>query len=585
VLVALAGWATVFWLLWAPILRRLPGVSVGQGLKDYYLPDQFAYLSIARNVEQGFPTFVEPYTVSGSSIYPSGYYWLLGEISRLPGMSVFAAWNVVGMVVTLGLLAMATAWGAWALPGSRAWAIAPIAILLGTLHRLTTGGWMSGHGEHAVLWAPFGSLFSPGAEGPALLLLGLALLALAKCLAAKGRARVGWAAGAGALLGATLELHTYVAMFSALAMVLVAVTHEALRDPGRRWLPSLVVAWVGTIVACGLVGWASALGRLGLVLAVPLAWLLARPDWRRRLLLPAIALVGAALAVAGPLLVRITHQALDPGSFFYVRQESGVGRDLSLPPSQVLLQFLPTWLMVALATTGLWGRARRSEHDAAWLAVLLGLVGATALLVFNNAWRMDTEPYRFLPYGTLLLAVVAVPWLWPALAGDAGARARIGGAVAAVGIIATVPTTITFADATRDAYFAPPPQEAEAYRQIVGATGGALTLLDRCFRPELVKVLGGGRVVSVNLGVAYPTRLREVVKAVGTVRRGVVPPDAVLRSIGVGWFVSTNHCAGVPADALRARFGEPLRIALRSPSAIGAPADLTYEIYRVAQPG
>lgn len=569
------------WLFWGPILRQLPDRSIGAVVKDYYLTDQFAYLSIARNVSEGLPAFVEPFTSTGSSIYPSAYYWLLGRVAGATGTTVFGAWNLVGMLVTLGLLAMATGWALWALPGRRAWAIAPLALLLGTLQWYDDGHWSAQYGEHSVLWAPYGSLFSPGAEAFGLLVLGLCLIAVGAVLLAAGRRRLALAGIAGALLGLTLEAHTYVGMFSALALVLALATHEAIVRPDRRWTGALAGTMAVALVASGLAGGPGAVARLAVVLAIPLAYLAARRAWRRDLGVAALAFAGGALVVAAPLLVRIGIQVAEPGSFFYLRQQWAENRNLSLPPGQVLLQFLPLWLLAGATVVAL-SRRTRAPRETAWLAILAGLLGATALLTFNDAWGFHTEPYRFLPYGTLLTGVVALPWLWTALADGRGlGRARVAGAGVAVALAATVPTTLSFASDTSQLVFAFPPQEKKAYERITAVTGSQLTLYDRCFRPDLVKIAGGGRVVFMNIGLAIPDQFLQVQRLLTGVKAGRMPPRGLLARVGVRFLATNNHCDGLDPAALRSRFGDPVSIPLTDATALGAPADLTYEVYRV----
>ncbi len=577
------GWIAAVWVYWGPILRELPDHSVGDIVKDYYLTDQFAYLSIARNVSLGMPTFVEPFTTTGSSIYPSAYYWLLGRFADVASTTVFGVWNLVGMVVTLGLLATATGWAVWARPTSRAWVLAPATLMFGTLEYYTSDGrWSAPYGDHAVLWAPYGSLFSAGAEGFGLLALGLSLLALGGMLTGSGRRRLLLAAAAGALLGLTLLAHTYVSMFSAMAVILTVVVHEALRRPSRRSLAALLLAMTAVLVVCGATGGSGAVTRLALVLATPLVWLAARRDWRREFGAPALVFSGAALVVASPLLVRIASQVADKDSFFYLRQQWAETRQLALPPGQVLLQFLPLWLLAAGAIVWL-VRRPRTPHDTAWLSVLVALVLATALLTFNDPWGFHTEPYRFLPYGTFLIAVVAMPWLWSALAEGRAivTVARASGAAVVVALALTIPTTVAFVHDTRHLVFAFPSAERDAYRQIADATNPDLAVFDRCFRPDLVKIGGGGSVVYQNVGMAIPDHFKEVSAILTAVGQKRMPDEEHLRTVGVRWFVSSNHCEGVGRTALRRRFGPPRNIPLRNAVALGAPADLTYELYRV----
>ena len=369
------------WLMWGPILRLLPDRAAGDIVKDYYLPDQFAYMSVARNVQEGLPAFVEPFTVTGSSIYPSTYYWFLGKVSDLGSMTVFGAWNAVGMLVTLGILAMSTAWALWAAPRTRAWVLAPVPLMIGTLEWYAGDDrWFTGYGDHAVLWPAYGTLFSPGAEVFSLVAGGLAVLLLVVALPAGGRRRLVAGAGSGALLGLALLGHTYVAMFTLTAIVATATAYEWLRRPLGRSHAILVGVLGVLLVASGLSSGSGSVARLGAVLAVPVVWLALRRDWRRDQGPTALALAGGALVVGSPLLVRIAVQVADPDSFFYLRQELAETRHLSLPLGAVLLQFLPLWILAGTALTLLVRRARTARDDAV-------LTALTGLLVTSSCSR------------------------------------------------------------------------------------------------------------------------------------------------------------------------------------------------------
>ncbi len=581
VLVAVGGWLAVLWVLWAPILRRAGDTSVNNMIKDYYVSDQYAYMSVARNILDGARVFAEPYTITGSSIAPSAYYWVLGTTARAADLTIFGAWNVVGIAVSVLLLAMATAWCVWTRPGGLAWCAAPFALLTGTLLWWTTGGdWMETYGDHGVLWAPTSALYSPGAEGPGLVLGGLTILALVASLASgAGRRGMILAFVAGLLMGLTVETQTYVAMFTAVTLVFAVCAHEALTRPGRWWTGSLVAAVTVLLTAFSFSSSPGAVARLLILLAVCLAWLLVRPGWARANWRPAAALVGGAAVTGSVLIIRIIRQAFDPDSFFYVRQELATERHLALPLDQVLLQFLPTWLLAGLAIAYV---ARRvgEPRGRPWLAALIALPAAGALLVFNESWNFDTEPYRFLPYVTVLLPVVAVPALYAAVV-DGGWAWRGGAAVVVAASAFTIPTTLAFLDTTHDQVLAPSAQERQAYREIMAKADGRLTAFDACFRPELVKVIAGGRVLAVNRGLAIPSdyvHTQQVIDLFATAR---LPDEAQLRRAGVSWVVTTNHCQGIPAQTLHERFGVPILIPLQYAAAIGAPADFTYEMYRV----
>lgn len=336
------------------------------------------------------------------------------------------------------------------------------------------------------------------------------------------------------------------------------------------------------LVASGLSSGSGSVARLGAVLAVPVVWLALRRDWRRDQGPTALALAGGALVVGSPLLVRIAVQVADPDSFFYLRQELAETRHLSLPLGAVLLQFLPLWILAGTALALLVRRARTARDDAV-LTALAGLLVTTFLLTFNGVWGFDTEPYRFMPYGALLVAVVAMPPVAAALLapGPAAARPRL----AALGVLAvcalTIPTTLVFARDTKDLVFTFPPAERLAYEKIADVTGDDLAVYDTCFRPDLVKLGGGGRVAYQNVGMAIASH-HEAITVIDTrVRRRTLPGDSFLRRVDARWFVSQNHCDGVDPALLRERFGAPVRVTPPDVAGlVGAPADLTYELYR-----
>jgi hypothetical protein len=572
------------WLMWGPILRLLPDRAAGDIVKDYYLPDQFAYMGVARNVQEGFPAFVEPFTVTGDSIYPSTYYWALGKVADIGSTTIFGAWNAVGMVVTLGILAMSTAWAVWAAPRTRAWALAPVPMLIGTLEWYAGNDrWFTGYGDHAVLWPAYGSLFSPGAEVFALVAGGFSVLLLLVALTATGRRQIIAAAGSGALLGLALLGHTYVAMFTLTAIVATATAYEWRRRPLGRSHTILVGVLGAVLLASGLRSGSGSLARLGVVLAVPLVWLVLRRDWRREHGLMALAAAAGAIVVGSPLLVRIAAQVADRDSFFYYRQEIAETRDLSLPLGPVLLQFLPLWILAGTAVVLLARRSRSARRDATLVAVV-GLVITTLLLAFNATWGFDTEPYRFMPYGALLIGVAAMPSVAAALLapGPAAAPPRLAAAAVLAACALTIPTTLLFARDTRHLVFTFPPGERLAYERIADVTRDDLAVYDTCFRPDLVKVGGGGRVAYQNIGMAIADHHEAVSLINGAVGAGTLPGDDLLRTVGARWFVSHNHCQGVGRPLLSSRYGAPVRVPPPDVAALpGAPADLVYELYRI----
>ena len=571
---ATATSVVAFWLLWG---RLLEAGGLNDQIKEYYLADQFAYMAVARNIEAGLPGFfVEPFTTTGDSIAPSGYFWLLGLVSKVPGLTVFGAWNIVGMAMTLGLIAVVIWWAAWVLPGRLAWAIAPVALLVATFQWVGDGGWVSQYGAHAVLWPPLAILNSPGPEPLGLIATVTMLVVVGIALNRAGTARLAWAVGAGAALGVAALSHTYVAMFAALTIVL-AVAVRAAWDRGRRMLLVFLGVVSGSVIVAALLPLSTSLSRLAILLIAPVIFLACQRQWRRPYLLTLCAMGAGSVVVASPLLVQIASQAMRPGSFFYLRQESALDISLELPPLSVLGQFLPVWLLGAAAAVAL-ARGPREPHRAWWFAVVTSLLVTTLILTFNGWWGFSQEPYRFLPYGILLMAGTSLPWLWEALTAP-GAWRIVAAGVVVLGAL-TLPTLVKFARGV-PGIFTLSQQERHAYERIADLTHRELTLYDGCFRSDLVKVAGGGRVLWMNRGHAIPDHYPEAWHVLDEVRVKTIPHAAELTLLGVRWVVTTTTCDGMSERDLRARFGAPTTLPLENTAALGQPAGLLYEIYKV----
>ncbi|MBI2684561.1 MAG: hypothetical protein HYX33_04095 [Actinobacteria bacterium] len=578
------GIGAIVWLLWRPVIGALvDGYEISSIVKNYYMGDQFAYMAIASNVEHGYSAYVEPYTRTGSSIFPGGYAWLLGIGARIFG-GVFAAWNILGVAATSSVAILALLWARWAVPsgepGSWGWLLFPIPFFAGTFQWMTGDGWIRPYGEQAVLWQPAGILFSPGSEVPALVLSLACILALVRMLEASGHPRVLLAAIAGLAGGLTVDFQTYVAMFTALVAAGILFFDEAFGYRSARWR----FGWLAVFLTLGLaMVWtpsSPSVLRLLVVLAVVSASVVLSKDWRRRLGLPAAVLTMSALVAASPLLIRITAQALDDQSFFYIRQAAGAGRDLSLPPLPVLLQFLPTWVLAGVGIAVL-GRSGRGTRDRCWIAALTAIGVATAAMAFNQVWGLNQEPYRFLPYGVLLLGVCSVPILGR-LVTTGGGSGRLTAGVLLLGFVLTIPTTIAFSNGTR-ALLPFPASERRAY-EAVSATlpPRGLTLLDRCFGapPGLFKAATGASVVGLNAGLALPADPEALSAAAAFGGDGMPATTGTLLRAGVSRFVTHNYCRSDFAR-IRERFGEPVA-SVAPPSTIeGAPADLTYLVFKV----
>lgn len=573
---AIASTGLVVWLLWGSLLRDTGLGGLASSVKDYALIDQLAYMAVARNVTAGLPSFfVEPFAASGESITPSGYFWLLGLVAKWSGLTIFGAWNIVGIATTLVLIGVLIWWARWVLPTHLAWCIAPLVILIGSFQWLTGTGPWSVYESHAVLAPPITIIFNPGAEP-----FGLALTLATFCLVGIGLtkgAAAPWYIGGGILLGLTILTHTYVAIFSVLALSLALAVFGLRQARTTFHVAALGAALLATLGVVAILPLGTALGRLLLVLLVTVTIAISIKRSRRAILRPLLVVGGTAVVISAPLLLRIARQAGEAGSFFHLRQEWASSESLGIPIASAIGQFLPVWLMAAIAAVSLWRRAA-GARDTWWLASLLAFLVATPMLTFNDWWGLEQEPYRFLPLGILLLAATALPWAWLILV--SGSRAFIVAAALIVALLLTIPATAMFARA-RPANLRLTPGAMTTY-EVLGRLGGTDPILyDGCIRNDLAKVVGGGRVVGLNRGFAIPPELEETDRVLANTREGVMPTAADLRTLGIRWVVAAEDCVGFEKSELRRRFGPPRHVTLSTVQGVNEEVGPIFTIYRV----
>ena len=129
-------------LIWHAIFVGIKnGGAPGNLMKNWYLGDQLSYLSITSNVSAGRAAYTEPIMLDGQSIYPSGYYWLLGIVAKVLGWNPFQAWNIVGFAVLIALMVVAGYWGARLSRNQLGWFLGPLPVVIGTLEWWSSSSW------------------------------------------------------------------------------------------------------------------------------------------------------------------------------------------------------------------------------------------------------------------------------------------------------------------------------------------------------------------------------------------------------------------------------------------------------------
>lgn len=565
---------------WSPLacLRMVPAPV------EYVRFDHLTYLAIAENVSQGQGPYVEPFTGTSTSIYPPGYYWMVGTLDHLTSLTLVESWNVLGILTAIGLVAMAGAWARWAAPGTYAYALAALPLMVGTLAWWQNDSWLQIYRDGVALWAPYVLLDSGTGESAAMLVAGVALLTLCATLISEGRRQLVLAGVTGVLLGSMVNLHAYVATFMVVVSVAVVAGHELLVRPSRNralaGLAGLVV--VLALFASGLVD-LQPTTKIGVVVAVLALVVLTRRSWLERYWRPAVVLVAPMIVLALPMVVRILASALDPDSFFYTRQDQSVERALSFPGWSMLAWELPVWALAIAALVGIWRGGLVDPRRRVWLVALAALTVVTPLLVLNEFWGVDQEPYRFLPYGMMLVAVVAFPWLWQAITrGDIAARTS----AIFVGVLLalTIPTTVEYGKAVdRIPSVCVPDEERQVYHRIVDITGDDIVLLDTCFWPALTNVSDGPNVVEYHAGLAHPDRREGIDRLEGLLAVGSVPTVEDMQAAGVRWFLTHSACEGLDDQVIAERFGQPtVTVSVDDPAALNLPPGAEYQLYEIA---
>ncbi|PWD52114.1 hypothetical protein C8046_17175 [Serinibacter arcticus] len=528
-------------------------------------------MAIATNVAHGTLADVEPDTLTGVNHYPRLYYSAVGMLARVTGLHPVAAWNLGGLIVQVVLVGtLATV----LVVLTRRWwtaLLAPLPFILGTFAWTRSDtGWFTSLESHAVLWGPFGVLYSLNGETAGLCVGTAALVATAATWLrpTSVRVRVVVATVSALTIGLTANFQTY----SFLTLVYVACYALAATAIWHRRSVVAAAVSAGLVVALFVVGphFAEAAGQLptlvlGLTPSAPGLILLALSSrWR---LLGAVAL--AALAAA-PQLVWTMSGILGGDPFLSYRVGSnvnlGVGSPWALVGAAGVL--VPTAAVIVLAVL----RRRRVE-----LGIATGYLVATAILVVNDRWGANAEPYRFWIDTFLIGAVLQLVLLASLLTSTDGGRdpaatrsegqvgdatpsprrprVRSSGRVRTVGILAVVSLAAVTAAGLPDflryrsspemtAVWDPttPREEAigGAAAQAASADSG-LVLAGPCVDPRRMKVTSGAPVAYFHLGMAWPERYDEITRLLDAANAGFLDVSAA-RDSEVGWVVTDSAC-------------------------------------------
>jgi hypothetical protein len=182
-------------------------------------------------------------------------------------------------------------------------------------------------------------------------------------------------------------------------------------------------------------------------------------------------------------------------------------------------------------------------------ALLIALPVTAVILVSNNYWGFDQEPYRFwLQYSIvgLLALSTLLPWAW-------GRHLAIGKtprrAVLALSVALTVAwavslvDTVAFRDYARsEGLVAAEDEYAQALRKLVGPDSG-MVLSSACFDPQRLRMITGAPVSYFNRGLAWPAKKNELDLLLDPGRVAVSDP-AQVAAAGVTYVITDSACEG-----------------------------------------
>lgn len=531
----------------ATFLLLQPGATTSEStpfgdFRGYFPFDQLTYAAIASNAASGNFALVEPFTETGTSFYPSLWYLFLGLIAGVTGLGIPAAWTLLGAlavgaaVTVVGLVAHRVSGRPWApaLVGPALW-IGPIALAVGDR-------WFIPLESHALLWGPYGELFSLNAEAVGIGMGAIALVLLVLVSQRNPRSSsslvvVGFAA---LIIGLLANIHTYsflvtIAYIAAwMAIVGIGTAPAAMRS-------RMTALSVAIVVAVGLVGALIAPLRESLVMfgLMLLAALPGGVNIARRV--PRLAFVGfVAVAIASaPQILHVIRGITANDPFLVYRQaQSG---NLGIDPFPFVVATLPVALWAIAITLA----ARRARLPLPLMSSMAAGLVALTLLSFNDVWGFVQEPYRMWIASLTLTALVGVPLTARVL--SLGSVAWPEGRLRVVAVAAVVLIALSWWNVGGFRAFVqdlePIPfgsSRLTALGQLTQGRGG-LIASDPCVDPLHLKIVSRERVAFYSEGLAWPAE-REPIDRVLDARRQEILDPAALRAAGVTYLVTDSYC-------------------------------------------
>ena len=484
-------------------------------IRNYFWGDQLAYLSISASGSAGLTRDVEPFTETGRSIYPSGFYAIVGWFSRLFHLPPASALNLIFVLFSV-VLVILIARALRSLFDSQAAAFAVLVpLLLGTMNTQTTGNWSFGLSTHAVIWPMAAGLFAANAESLSLLLVSLIMIFLVSARIHKSTDRSHNKLMLSAVfLGVLANSHTY-ALILGMTITVVLLLDQTITRSNRRF----VIPYIPRIVQIGIL-FIAILFSLAIFDVAPMArllvlWLVGfgligiltntrREKWQL------LSFLFTSAIVAIPQIIKTGEAFVAHDPFLTSRQQ--VSATLSVPMFDLIFHNLP----ISGLFLGACFVAQRNRLRI-YLRVNILLYFVWLFLSFNQMWGLSQEPYRFAINAQIPLAIFATATI------IAGWRKAINTQVlkcfACFGVVLLIiPSSLEIQNFWTQRVNAGVIQlDSDVNQEMLSVVSKAppgLLVPDPCIEPAILKVISRKKLAVYSKGLAWPDNVALIEKIV-----------------------------------------------------------------------
>ena len=523
--------------LWA-LLGPVSNADWTKGFRAYFSNDQLSYAAIAVNSSQSIGSSAEPLTGTGVSFYPSGWYHFLGLVNNVTGVPVNLLWQVLGLaaigiaIAILGLIAhtLSRRWWAPILPG--------LALFTGTLSTFIHDYWYTSLSAHAVVWGPFGTLFTLNSGAIALMggTVALALILWHLLAPSRSNTRIFIAA---ALIGLLANLHTY-AFFTTASFAAAFITLTALITAKSRRRTVLVIAATGLVLVFGN-PIAALIGPLPLFALLLLVAAIAAYPFIKSNLYTTFSLIALAGIAASPQVIRTLLGIASQDEFLAYRQGSSL--DLGVPLIAAAVAAVPLILFaiyILFVSRVMPGRSQEVIYSF-FAATAIGAV----IMSTNDLWGFNQEPYRFWLQYSIITGFLISILLAYALSFQ---QKRTGLAVLVVALLLWLVSLADFAgffSYAREQGVLPTQDSRDlAIQELtkeIPSGSRELILSSRCTDPQLLKLITSRPVAFFNYGLAWPDN-REEIKNLTQADRMTGDTLIGLQAARVGYVITDSNC-------------------------------------------